>query len=219
VIVDELGCSGMLPARPPIYVATGNAGKVRELRALFAHAPYDLTLFAGYTAPPEGEHSYTDNAAIKARTLHARLVALGRPAAVVADDSGLEVAALGGRPGVTTADYGGSGATWPERRRRLLAELAAAGDDDRRARFVCAMHVVDAGGREFGSFGTVDGVIAAQERGKLGFSFDPIFFYPPAARTFAELDEQEKNRISHRAIATAAIIAAIVAAGVRFAAA
>jgi XTP/dITP diphosphohydrolase len=74
------------------------------------------------------------------------------------------------------------------------------------------MHYIDAQGREFGSLGTVDGEIAAVERGGLGFSFDPVFLYLPAGRTFAELSDEEKNRVSHRAIATAAIVAAIDAA-------
>ncbi len=193
-------------------VATANAGKVHELRAIFDRRGIELALFPGYTSPVEGELSYTDNAALKARALHAILRAQGRPGSVLADDSGLEVAALSGRPGVTTADYGGAGATWPQRRSLLLAELAAVGPADRRARFVCAMHFIDADGREFGSFGTVDGAIAPAEAGELGFSFDPIFLYPPAGRTFAQLRDEEKNRISHRAIAAAAILAAIDAA-------
>jgi non-canonical purine NTP pyrophosphatase (RdgB/HAM1 family) len=197
-----------------IYVATGNHGKLREMHALFAHSGYELVLFQEYESPVEGVQSYTENAALKARSLHAVLRAQGRSANVLADDSGLEVRALDGRPGVTTADYGGAAATWPERRRMLLAELTAAATLDRRARFVCAMHFIGATGREFGSFGTVDGLIASGEQGELGFSFDPIFHYPPAARTFAELNEAEKNRVSHRAIASAAVIAAIRASRV-----
>ncbi len=200
------------PLRSRIVVATSNAGKLRELHALFAGDNYELTLFPGYAAPVEGVHSYTENAALKARVLHAVLRQQGRRDHVLADDSGLEVSALGGRPGVLTADYGGEGATWPERRRRLLAELAASGTDDRGARFVCAIHFIDADGRELGAFGTVDGAIAPAERGELGFSFDPVFLYPPAGATFAELSEAQKNRVSHRAIAVAAIRAAIAAA-------
>ncbi len=195
-----------------IFVATANRGKLHEMRALFAPHGYDVALYPGYESPPEGERSYADNAALKARTLHERLRAEQRAEAVLADDSGLEVDALDGRPGVVTADYGGTQATWPQRRAKLLAELAASGRRDRRARFVCWMHYIDAQGREFGSLGTVDGEIAAAERGGLGFSFDPVFLYLPAGRTFAELSDEEKNRVSHRAIATAAIVAAIDAA-------
>ena len=192
-----------------IYLATGNAGKLREMRALFGGTRFALEAFAGYVSPAEGDRSYADNAALKARALRARLDAQRERVSVLADDSGLEVRALGGRPGVTTADYAGSYASWTQRRHALLAELAAVAAADRHARFVCALHYIDPEGREFGSFGTVDGTIALAERGTLGFSFDPIFCYPPAAKTFAELDEHAKNRVSHRAIAVAAIVAAI----------
>jgi XTP/dITP diphosphohydrolase len=203
------------PQRSRIFVATGNRGKVSELHALFDATRFELALFDPYVSPVEGEISYTANAALKARTLYDVLRAQGRSENVLADDSGLEVDGLGGRPGVTTADYGGAGASWPDRRGRLLAELAAAASADRRARFVCAMHFIAADGREFGSFGTVDGLIATAERGALGFSFDPIFCYPPAGKTFAELTDAQKNTVSHRAIAAAAIVAAIDAAAVR----
>ena len=86
---------------------------------------------------------------------------------------------------------------------------AAAAGADRRARFVCALHFIDAAGRELAATGTVDGEIAPEERGELGFSFDPVFFYPPAGRTFAELTADEKNRVSHRAVAAKALLAAL----------
>ena|SRR5947209_6959894 len=190
-----------------VYVATKNAGKLRELEALFAGVGFALATFDGYADPVEGDTSYADNAALKARALHAQLRAAGMAGAVLADDSGLEVAALGGRPGVLTAYYGGAGLSWSERRRLLLGELAANGGMDRRARFVCALHFIAAGGRELTATGTVDGEIALEERGELGFSFDPVFFYPLAGRTFAELSAEEKNRVSHRARAAAALLA------------
>ena len=190
-----------------VFVATKNAGKLRELEALFARAPFELATFDAYADPVEGDTSYADNAALKARALSAQLRQAGVAGAVLADDSGLEVVALGGRPGVLTAYYGGPGLTWSERRRALLDELAACGAGaDRRARFVCALHFIDAAGRELLATGTVDGEIAGEERGELGFSFDPVFFYPAAARTFAELSATEKNRVSHRAVAAAAMI-------------
>jgi non-canonical purine NTP pyrophosphatase (RdgB/HAM1 family) len=204
-------------ARMPrtMYVATANRGKLHEMRALFAPHGIDVLVYPGYTSPPEGERSYAENAALKAYALHARLRAEQRLAGVLADDSGLEVYALDRRPGVVTADYGGPHATWPERRAKLLAELAARAGADRRARFVCSMHYIDPQGREFAALGTVDGEIAAAERGELGFSFDPVFLYPPAGRTFGELSDADKNRVSHRAIAAAAIVAAIDAAAVQ----
>jgi XTP/dITP diphosphohydrolase len=193
-----------------VYVATKNAGKLRELEAVFAGAGFALATFDAYADPVEGDTSYADNAALKARALHAQLQQAGISANVLADDSGLEVFALGGRPGVLTAYYGGPGLTWSARRRRLLDELAGCGDGaDRRARFVCALHFIEACGRELTTLGTIDGEIAPEERGELGFSFDPVFFYPPAERTFAELSAQEKNRVSHRAVAATALLVAL----------
>jgi XTP/dITP diphosphohydrolase len=192
-----------------VYVATKNAGKLRELEALFADAPFSLATFDGYEAPLEGDVSYADNAALKARSLHAQLQRAGRAGNVLADDSGLEVRALGGRPGVLTAYYGGAELPWPQRRRKLLEELERGGATDRHARFVCALHFIDWSGRELASFATVDGEVAEEDRGELGFSFDPVFYYPPLGRTFAELTENKKNRVSHRAIAAAGLLGAI----------
>ncbi len=196
-----------------VYVATKNAGKLREMEALFGGA-FTLTTFADYHDPLEGDASYADNAALKARTLRAQLERAGIAAAVLADDSGLEVYALDHRPGVLTAYYGGVELSWSERRRRLIAELDAAGTADRRARFVCALHFIDAAGRELAVFATVEGEIAREERGELGFSFDPVFVYVPAGRTFAELTPAEKNAVSHRAVAAAGLAAALRQAGI-----
>lgn len=198
-----------------VYVATANPGKLREMDALFAGTDFALATFPGYVSPAEGETSYADNAALKARALHQQLRVAGEPAAVLADDSGLEVFGLGGRPGVMSAYYGGATATWAQRREMLLAEIRVDTPDDRRARFVCAMHFIDPAGRECASMGTVDGEIAQTQRGDAGFSFDPIFLYTPAGRTFAELSEEEKNCISHRAIAVAGLVAAVRAAARR----
>ncbi len=196
-----------------IYVATRNAGKLRELESLFSGAPFELATYAEYADPVEGDVSYADNAALKAHALHAQLARAGIAGNVLADDSGLEVFALERRPGVLTAYYGGAELPWSERRRKLIDELAASGSADRGARFVCALHFVSAAGREFATMGTVDGGIAPEERGELGFSFDPVFLYPPAGRTFAELTAEEKNRVSHRAIAVAGLAAELHVAG------
>jgi len=192
-----------------VYVATKNAGKLRELESLFADAPFSLATFDGYEDPLEGDISYADNAALKARTLRAQLGRAGIGGAVLADDSGLEGYALDRRPGVLTAYYGGAELPWPQRRRKLLDELERSGATDRRARFVCALHFVDRSGRELASLATVDGEVAQDDRGELGFSFDPVFYFPPLGRTFAELTEAEKNRVSHRAIAAAGLLGAM----------
>ena len=202
--------------RTRVYVATKNGGKLREMEQLFSDAPFELATFGEYEDPIEGDTSYADNAALKARALHAQLIRAGQAGNVLADDSGLEVYALDRRPGVLTAFYGGAQLSWAERRARLIAELEGSplGASDRRARFVCALHFVSADGREFATMGTVDGEIAPEERGERGFSFDPIFLYPPLGRTFAELSGEEKNRCSHRAIAAAALLSALARAGI-----
>jgi len=191
---------------PVVYVATSNAGKLAEMEALFVAAPFTLARYPDYVSPVEGDASYAENAALKARALHAQLRVAGLPAYVLADDSGLEVEALAGRPGVLTAEYGGSDVPWSERRTRLLAELAGVPPGEaRRARFVCALHLIDDTGRELATFGAVEGEIAPEERGEDGFSFDPIFLYPPLGRTFAELSPREKNQVSHRAVAASSL--------------
>ncbi len=194
-----------------LYVATKNAGKLRELRAMFAGSAWQLEALPGYVDVAEGESSYADNAALKARALRAQLLDAGVRAAVMGDDSGLEVAALGGRPGVLSARYGGSDASWPERRRTLLRELAASGDGERRGRFVCAIHFVDEDGAEIAVERDLTGRIAMEDRGEQGFSYDPIFVYEPRGLTFGELSEQEKNAVSHRARAVRAVLAAYAA--------
>jgi XTP/dITP diphosphohydrolase len=195
-----------------VYAATENAGKLRELRAILGALGWEVAAFEGYAAPVEGDASYAENAALKARALATQLRAAGIGAAAVGDDSGLEVAALGGRPGVLSARYAGSVATWSERRRTLLAELASSGSKDRRARFVCAMHLVTAEGREIEAQASLQGLVADRERGEGGFSYDAIFDYPPLAKTFGELSEEEKNAISHRGLAAQALVAKAVAA-------
>jgi XTP/dITP diphosphohydrolase len=197
-----------------VYVATKNAGKLHELESLFAGTRFEPATFDCYEDPLEGDTSYADNAVLKAHALRAQLLRAGLTGHVLADDSGLEVYALDGRPGVLTAYYGGAGLTWADRRRRLLEELRHSGAGDRRARFVCALHFISGAGRELASLGTVEGEIAAEDRGELGFSFDPVFVYPPLFRTFAELSAEQKNWVSHRAVAAAGLLAMIRQAGI-----
>jgi XTP/dITP diphosphohydrolase len=188
-----------------VYVATKNAGKLRELRAIFARYGWTLETYDAYADPEEGVDSYLDNAAEKARALREQLQAVGRSAAVLGDDSGLEVDALGGRPGVVSARYGGPDATWAQRRNLLREELAASGGG-RGAAFVCALHFIDEAGKETSVLRRLSGAIADADRGEAGFSYDPIFTYLPVGLTFGELDEERKNAISHRALAAEALV-------------
>jgi len=191
------------------FVATKNPGKLEEIKAIFTGSPLDLDIYPLYAPPPEGDANYADNAALKARALHRQLQEAGIDAAVLADDSGLEVDALGGRPGVLSARYAGEDATWPRRRERLLEELANAPSDQRAAKFCCAMALVLPNGEELPGYGEVEGVIGGEERGSFGFGYDPLFFYPPANRTFAEVEEEEKNRVSHRRRAADTLLSAL----------
>ncbi len=180
-----------------LYVATGNRGKLREFAELFAKHGIAVAAYEGYVEPVEGERTYEDNAALKARALATQLRASGVAGSVIADDSGIELAALGGGPGVLSARFGGPDASWAERR-RLIVE-AADRSGQRLARFVCALHYVAADGSEVAVTADVTGEVPARERGDGGFSYDAVFYYPPAGRTFAELTQEEKNRVSHRA--------------------
>lgn len=180
------------------YVATKNLGKLREMQAIFAGSQLALQTFAAYADVPEGDRSYVENALLKARALRAQLRDAGIEAGVIADDSGLEVDAMDGRPGVLSARYAGLEATWAQRRAEILRELENVADEDRGARFVSVLAFLSPAGAEIVARGEVHGRIARCELGEGGFGYDPIFIFPPLQRSFAELDETVKNRVSHR---------------------
>ena len=182
-----------------MFAATKNAGKLTELRELFSAYGVDILTFPEYAEPEETADTYAGNATIKARALHEQLAAADVRGDVIADDSGLEIAALGGRPGVYSARYGGPNATWAERRASILREVAESGSDDRGARFVCALCFIAADGRELIAQGATEGELSRDERGQLGFGYDPIFYDPSEHATYGEIADAEKNKISHRA--------------------
>jgi XTP/dITP diphosphohydrolase len=183
-------------SRPRLVLATLNPGKVPELTALLAGVPFEvmaLAAFPGATLPEESADSYRDNALLKARA-----VARAQGVWALGDDSGLEVDALGGAPGVRSARYGGPGLDDRGRCRHLLAALAGVPAEQRTARFRCVVALVDPAGREHLTEAVVEGLIAEAPRGTHGFGYDPVFYYPPRARTFAELAPEEKLRVDHR---------------------
>ncbi|HEY7139293.1 MAG TPA: RdgB/HAM1 family non-canonical purine NTP pyrophosphatase [Methylomirabilota bacterium] len=186
---------------PRLVLATANAGKAKELAILLDGLGYAVVShrdLGSVELPPEGATSYRDNALEKART-----AARAAPGAVaVGDDSGLEVDALGGRPGAASARYGGSGLTDAERVTRLLAEVGPVAS--RGARFRCLLALVAPWGEEAVVEGVVEGVLTDRPRGSRGFGYDPIFLVPALGRTFGELPDAEKDRLSHRARAAAA---------------
>lgn len=189
-----------------VYLATKNAGKRDEFKALLAGTGIELLDFPGYRDVVEGEADYAENAALKARALREQLLSAGIEAAVLADDSGLEIDALDGRPGVITAYYGGANLSWPQRRKYVLDELGQQLHPDRSARFVCYLHYIDEEGAETAVDASVDGTIALHDRGEHGFGFDPIFIYPAAQKSFSELSATEKNAVSHRRRAISALL-------------
>jgi XTP/dITP diphosphohydrolase len=178
-----------------LVAATRNEHKLRELGEILVGIEL-VPLPTGIELPPEDGETFAENALIKARAAHA---ATGEPA--LADDSGIEARALGGRPGVRSARYAGEGASDEENLAKLLAEVAAAGDD-RRVAYVCALAYVDHGSGEHVFFGRCDGELAAEPRGSGGFGYDPAFVPddtgPADRRTMAELPPEAKHSISHR---------------------
>jgi non-canonical purine NTP pyrophosphatase (RdgB/HAM1 family) len=191
------------------YVATHNPGKLRELKAIFARTPLRLTAPRKYVDVVEDATDYAGNAVLKAEALAASLRERRIAARVLADDSGLEVDALGGSPGIYSARFGGAEIDWSQRRAALLAELRAIPPYRRTARFVCAMALVEPGREPLTAIGVVEGFVLSVERGSEGFGYDPLFLYLPLARTFAELSEEEKNAVSHRRRAADALLAAL----------
>ncbi len=180
-------------------LATTNTGKLRELKRILGDAGLDVVGLnqlqsgqASETADIETGSTFAENALLKARYFHARtgLVTIG-------DDSGLEVDALGGRPGIYSARYGGPEATDRDRVEKLLGELNGVEAGGRGARFVCAAAIVwGAGERVFED--EARGRLLDRARGEGGFGYDPIFYYEPLGKTFAELTEEEKAAVGHR---------------------
>ncbi len=198
--------SGGSPSRPrsgcECVVATSNPGKLREIRAILAGEPVFLSSLASFPRvefPAEGE-DYTENAIAKARAV-AR--ATGR--AALGDDSGLEVAGLGGAPGPRSARFGGPGLDDAGRVAALLRAMSGLEGADREARFVCVAALAMPDGEIVTARGECAGRILATPRGDGGFGYDPVFEAAGAAGAMAQLPESDKNRISHRGRALRAL--------------
>jgi XTP/dITP diphosphohydrolase len=184
-----------------LLVATHNQGKIREYRSLLADLPLAVTWLdqEGVTFEVEETGStFGENASLKALQ-YANLTGLW----TWADDSGLEVDALGGAPGVLSARYGGPGLSDRDRYLRLLAALRDLPGAARTARFRCVVAIATPGGPVYTVEGVVEGEIVDQPRGDWGFGYDPVFYLPAQGATMAELPPGVKNRISHRGQAAA----------------
>lgn len=188
---------------PVLLIATNNLGKLREFTWLLQALPLRLRSLREFPHIAEVEETgatFIENATLKARSYCAQTGLW-----TLADDSGLEVEALGGAPGIFSARYAGAEATDEMRRARLLAELAQTGDSVRRARFVCAIALVESAATTPVIFsGVCAGHIAFVERGRHGFGYDALFVPDGYEQTFGELSDEIKQNISHRARALAA---------------
>ena len=197
----------MLDDKGALLVATRNPGKFRELTSLLAGCPLKLVSLDDVGVDvevPETGSTFEENATLKAET-YSRLTGM----ATLADDSGLEVEALGGEPGVMSSRYAGEGASDQERIAFLLRKLDNIPEDRRRARFRCVIAVARPGAETELYGGQCDGTMIDAPRGRNGFGYDPVFLLPGLGRTMAELSEEEKDRVSHRGIAARKAVAAL----------
>jgi XTP/dITP diphosphohydrolase len=190
---------------PPteLLLASQNPGKLAEMRQLVEGLPFrvlgpkDVGI---HDAPEETGTTFLENARLKARHYAGRSSLL-----TAADDSGISVQALGGAPGLYSSRFGGDGATDADRNRLLLEKLSGVPAPERGARFTSAVALARGSEVLFETEQTVDGLIAEAPRGGHGFGYDPLFLYPPLGQTFGELARAEKDRVSHRGKAFAAL--------------
>lgn len=179
-----------------IIFATGNAGKMREIRMILADLGLEVLSMreAGISTDiEENGATFEENALIKAKAIAALCGDI-----VLADDSGLEIDALNGEPGVYSARYMGEDTSYHIKNKNLIDRLEGVADEERTARFVCAIAAVLPDGRVLESKGTIEGRIGYEERGENGFGYDPIFMLPEYGKSTAELSAETKNELSHR---------------------
>lgn len=179
-----------------LVLATNNEFKIREIKNILADLDIRIKTAADFPEFPDPQETGTtleENARIKAAEI---CQATGIPA--LADDSGLEVNCLNGQPGVMSSRFAGPGCSFADNNRKLLELMEGVAEDQRVARFRCVAALALADGDIRFFEGTVEGRITTELRGREGFGYDPVFFFPELGRTFAEIPEKEKNRYSHR---------------------
>ena len=179
-----------------LLIGSGNRDKAAELRELLDGTPWEVKGLADFPAieePVEDADDFEGNALLKARYYGEHF-----GMTCVADDSGLEVDALDGAPGIYAARYAGEHCSYDDNNRKLLSELAEVAPEKRTARFICCAAFVDVDGTELTVRGVVEGCIAMACSGSKGFGYDPLFVPGGNTKTFSELDPAEKHRISHR---------------------
>jgi XTP/dITP diphosphohydrolase len=184
-----------------IVFATGNANKMKEIRMIMSDLDVEIKSMKEENINidiVEDGTTFEENATIKARAIAGELKKRGENAVVLADDSGLEIDYLNKEPGIYSARYMGEDTSYKIKNANLIGRLENVPDEKRTARFVCAIAAVLPDGREFVKRGTIEGRIGYEEKGANGFGYDPIFYLPEYGMYSAELDPEEKNRISHR---------------------
>ena len=186
-----------MPTPNILVIATGNPGKANEIRDLLADFPIEIKSLEDFgPIPPVIEDGLTfDENAYKKASFTARV--LGLPA--LADDSGLSVEALDGAPGVFSARYAGENATDEQRRQKLLDEMR--GKKNRKAVFECVISIAVPDGPALTYEARCEGLVTEAPLGENGFGYDPVFYYPPLDKTFAQLTREEKSHVSHRGLA------------------
>jgi XTP/dITP diphosphohydrolase len=179
-----------------IIVATKNKGKYHEIKGILTDMPFNVLSMEDMNLDidiVENGNTFEENSLIKAREVCKLTGDI-----VIADDSGLEIAYLNGRPGIHSSRFGGENTTDEERNRKLLTILEKVPFEKRKARFVCVIAVVYPEGNYFTVKGTCDGYIDFEPKGKNGFGYDPIFYVPEYDMTTAQMEPKEKHKISHR---------------------
>lgn len=179
-----------------IVFATGNQGKLREVKKILADLNVDIVSMKEEGIQidvDENGTTFAENAQIKATAIGAHTDAI-----VLADDSGLVIDALNGEPGIYSARYLGEDTSYRIKNQNLIDRLEGVPDEKRTARFVCAIAAALPDGTVLHTEGTIEGIIGYEERGENGFGYDPIFYVPKLGKTTAELTDDEKNAISHR---------------------
>ena len=186
-----------------IVFATGNAGKIREIRGILADVDAEVLSLKDLglsSAAEENGSTFGENARIKIMEIYDILNKRNemKDTVIMADDSGLCIDCLGGEPGVHSARYMGHDTSYVIKNRAILDRLCDVPEEKRGAGFVCHISAIDENGRVFDAEGEMRGRIAYESRGSEGFGYDPIFYLPEFGRTSGELSEEEKNAISHR---------------------
>lgn len=188
-----------------LVIASNNEGKIKEIKRVLASFPVEVLSLRDMGLDIDVEEdglTFEDNAKKKSVEIYKELIRRNESNFIVmSDDSGLEVDYLDGEPGVFSARYAGEHGNDKKNNEKLLLNLAGVSDDNRKARFVCQLAIINDKNEYRTVRGTVDGYILEEEKGNGGFGYDPLFFYKPLNKSFGELTMEEKNEISHRGVA------------------